>query len=286
MPELPEVETIVRTLAPQLLGRRIELVRVLHEKSLAAGKDLLPRLDGFRIVSVHRRAKLVCLTLRSVRGEELFLFFHLKMTGRLFVYGMQVKADRHTRLLFCLREDAGQGEDGKQTQLFFDDARKFGYCRIMSKQDVAHWDFWNALGLEPLVCLREEFLARCAKRRGRIKALLLDQTFVAGIGNIYADEILFRACIAPQQTLSHLTDVQLNKLWERMREVLQEAIEHCGSSIRDYRDAHGNAGAFQKRFRVYARGGLPCLRCGDILVKSVVAGRGTVHCPTCQVYTC
>ena len=282
MPELPEVETIVRTLAPQLLGRRIEAARVLHEKILVTGKALLSRLKGARIEALHRRAKLVLIALRPAHGGQLFLLFHLKMTGRLFVHGERIEPGKHTRLVFSLMEDAGQGGDGKGTQLFFDDARKFGYCRIMRGKDFAQWDFWNSLGPEPFMCPRETFVARCRERRGKIKALLLDQTFVAGIGNIYADEILFRAGIAPQHAVPRLSPAQFGVLWEQMREVLREAIEHCGSSIRDYRDAHGNAGAFQNSFRVYGRAGRPCCTCGGILEKSVVAGRGTVHCPKCQ----
>ena len=282
MPELPEVETIVRTLAPQLLGRRIESVRVLHEKSLAAGKVLLSRLKGARIESLHRRAKLVLIVLLPAYGGKLCLLFHLKMTGRLFVHRGGVKPRPHTRLVFCLLKDAGQTGDKGGTQLFFDDTRKFGYCRIMRDEDFMNWAFWNSLGPEPLVCSREEFMARCRKRRGKIKALLLDQTFIAGIGNIYADEILFRAGIAPQHAVTRLFSTQLGTLWERIREVLLEAIAQCGSSIRDYRDAHGKAGAFQNSFCVYGRAGQVCVACGNILEKSVVAGRSTVHCPVCQ----
>ena len=280
MPELPEVETIVRTLAPQLLGRRITDVRVLHEKSLASGKDLLPRLQGARIEAARRRAKLVILDLRPARGEKLSLVFHLKMTGRLFVHEARAEAGKHTRLVFRLGEDAGGAGTG--AQVFFDDARKFGYCRLMRDRDFARWDFWNALGPEPLVCAREEFIARFRGRRGKIKALLLDQGCIAGIGNIYADEILFRAGIAPQHAASDLSAARYGALWKQMRAVLREAIAQCGSSIRDYRDAFGNAGAFQNSFRVYGRAGRPCLACGSVLEKSVVAGRSTVHCPKCQ----
>ena len=282
MPELPEVETVVRTLAPHLSGRRIEDARVLHEKSLAAGKALLPRLRGACVQAVRRRAKLVLIELRPARGGPLALLFHLKMTGRLFVHGARTKAGRHTRLVFRLGEVAGAANDTKGALLFFDDARKFGYCCIMRDEDFAHWAFWNSLGPEPLVCSREEFITRCRERRGKIKALLLDQTFIAGIGNIYADEILFRAGIAPQLAAARLSPQRLGALWERMREVLRDAVAQCGSSIRDYRDAHGNAGSFQHNFRVYGRSGQPCLTCGCILERCVVAGRGTVHCPQCQ----
>ena len=282
MPELPEVETIVRTLAPQLSGRRIADARVLHERSLAAGKAFLPRLRGARIEAVHRRAKLVLIDLRPVRGGTLCLLFHLKMTGRLFVHEGRTEARKHTRLFFRLGNDAGRDGDSEGMQLFFDDARKFGYCRIMRDKDFGQWDFWNSLGPEPLVCPRKEFIARCRGRRGKIKALLLDQTVIAGLGNIYADETLFRAGIAPRRAADQLSPAQLGVLWEQMRRVLREAITQCGSSIRDYRDAHGNAGTFQNSFRVYGRAGQPCLTCGSVLERSVVAGRGTAHCPICQ----
>ncbi|MCL1985137.1 MAG: bifunctional DNA-formamidopyrimidine glycosylase/DNA-(apurinic or apyrimidinic site) lyase [Betaproteobacteria bacterium] len=282
MPELPEVETIVRTLAPQLSGRRIESVRVLHEQSLAAGKALLSRLRGAWIESLHRRAKLVLIVLLPMHGGKLYLLFHLKMTGRLFVYREGIEPRSHTRLVFCLQKGAERDSDNGRTQLFFDDMRKFGYCRIMRDEDFAYWDFWNSLGPEPLECSREEFMVRCRERSGKIKALLLDQTFIAGIGNIYADEILFRAGIAPHHAVSRLLPAQLGILWERIREVLLESIAQCGSSIRDYRDAHGNAGSFQNSFRVYGRAGQFCFTCGGVLEKSVVAGRSTVHCPRCQ----
>ncbi|MDR0466897.1 MAG: bifunctional DNA-formamidopyrimidine glycosylase/DNA-(apurinic or apyrimidinic site) lyase [Deltaproteobacteria bacterium] len=282
MPELPEVETIVRTLAPQLLGMRIVDVCVPREKSLAAGKDLLPRLMGARIEAAYRRAKLAIIALRPARGGKLFLLFHLKMTGRLFVYGPQAEAGKHARLIFCLGDAEGGESDGKGARLFFDDARKFGYCRIMRERDFAQWGFWTSLGPEPLDCSREEFISRFRERRGKIKALLLDQTFIAGIGNIYADEILFRAGIAPQQPASRLSSERIGALWKQMRLVLREAIAQCGSSIRDYRDALGNVGAFQNSFRVYGRAGRPCLACGGVLEKSVVAGRSSVHCPQCQ----
>jgi formamidopyrimidine-DNA glycosylase len=223
---------------------------------------------------------LVLMDLRPAHGGKLCLLFHLKMTGRLVVHGSKTEACKHTRLIFRLGDDAGR--DGRDAWLFFDDARKFGYCRIMRDKDFAHWDFWNSLGPEPFICSREEFMARCRGRRGKIKALLLDQAFIAGIGNIYADEILFRAGIAPQHAAAGLSPAQCGALWEQMREVLREAIAQCGSSIRDYRDGRGNAGAFQNSFRVYGRGGQPCTACGSILEKSVVAGRGTVHCPGCQ----
>nr|BAF45151.1 formamidopyrimidine-DNA glycosylase [Nitratidesulfovibrio vulgaris str. 'Miyazaki F'] len=198
---------------------------------------------------------------------------HLKMTGRLFVYGPEVAPNTHTRVVFGL-------DDGNR--LFFDDARKFGYVRALSDADLATWDFWRSLGPEPLEIAAPDFAALFRGRRGRIKALLLDQTVIAGIGNIYADESLFRASIRPDAQAGELSPERLCVLHGHLVDVLRESIAECGSSIRDYRDAHGDAGAFQNRFRVYGRSGQPCVACGRALTTGKVAGRTTVFCERCQ----
>ncbi|MBG3877666.1 formamidopyrimidine-DNA glycosylase [Desulfovibrio oxamicus] len=198
---------------------------------------------------------------------------HLKMTGRLFVYGPEVAPNTHTRVIFGL-------DDGNR--LFFDDARKFGYVRALSEADLATWDFWRSLGPEPLEIAAPDFAALFRGRRGRIKALLLDQTVIAGIGNIYADESLFRASIRPDAQAGELSPDRLRVLHGHLVDVLRESIAECGSSIRDYRDAHGDAGAFQNRFRVYGRSGQPCVACGRTLTTGKVGGRTTVFCERCQ----
>ncbi|EGY24917.1 formamidopyrimidine-DNA glycosylase [Desulfovibrio sp. A2] len=198
---------------------------------------------------------------------------HLKMTGRLFVYGPEVAPNAHTRVVFGL-------DDGNR--LFFDDARKFGYVRALSDADLATWDFWRSLGPEPLEIDAPDFAELFRGRRGRIKALLLDQTVIAGIGNIYADESLFRASIRPDAQAGDLSPARLRVLHGHLVDVLRESIAECGSSIRDYRDAHGDAGAFQNRFRVYGRSGQPCVACGRTLTTGKVAGRTTVYCERCQ----
>jgi len=198
---------------------------------------------------------------------------HLKMTGRLFVYGPEVAPNAHTRVVFGL-------DDGNR--LFFDDARKFGYVRALSHVDLATWDFWRSLGPEPLEIDAPDFAELFRGRRGRIKALLLDQTVIAGIGNIYADESLFRASIRPDAQAGDLSPARLRVLHGHLVDVLRESIAECGSSIRDYRDAHGDAVAFQNRFRVYGRSGQPCVACGRTLTTGKVAGRTTVYCERCQ----
>ncbi|MDR1490759.1 MAG: bifunctional DNA-formamidopyrimidine glycosylase/DNA-(apurinic or apyrimidinic site) lyase [Desulfovibrio sp.] len=275
MPELPEVETIARTLKEQILGRRIDSLEVPGPKVLQAGTDLLPALPGSTVTDIHRRAKLLLMRLSG--KADLILAFHFKMTGRFFVYPANTPATKHTRLILNL--DGGE-------RLFFDDMRTFGYCRIMRPADLAAWTFYAALGPEPLE-LAPEDLAVCLQnafhgRKISVKAALLDQRNVAGIGNIYADEALFQAGIAPQRPASSLNPAQLRALAGALREILLRSIAECGSSIRDYRDAFGRAGAFQNSFSVYGRGGQNCLSCGKTLKSARIAGRGTVYCPLCQ----
>lgn len=297
MPELPEVETIVRTLAPQITGAEVAGVYILLPKTLAAGAEYLPQLAGAVITRVFRRAKLVMVELAPGGGAApLFMAFHLKMTGRFFVHPAGTAPLKHTRLIFDLagacpgRDDAGCPRvrggasvfpDGA-ARLFFDDMRTFGYCRIMRQADFALWPFWEALGPEPLETAPALLARRFQGHNKSIKGVLLDQTVVAGVGNIYADESLFQAGIHPAAKASSLTLPRLTALAEALQAILRLSIEECGSSIRDYRDANGDAGSFQNNFAVYGRKGQPCRRCGDTLIGGTVAGRGTVHCPGCQ----
>lgn len=278
MPELPEVETVARTLAPQVLGRRISAPRILDPKAIQAGRELLPRLEGARIEAVRRRAKLLLIDAACADNEPLSLAFHLKMTGRLFVHPAGTESHKHTRLTFCLQSEP----EDEERLLFFDDVRRFGYCRVMRPEEFAHWSFWAALGPEPLETPPSAIAERLVSRRGRIKALLLNQEVIAGIGNIYADESLYKAGIRPDVQADRLGLPRLTALGNALQEVLRESIRQCGSSIRDYRDAEGNAGAFQNTFMVYGRSGESCRVCGKKLRKCVVAGRTTVFCPGCQ----
>lgn len=279
MPELPEVETVARTLAPQVEGRFIRNPGLLAAKTLQAGEVYWPLLDGARINKVRRRAKLLLLDLTDSRGGELIAAFHLKMTGRLFVHPLDVEPHKHTKITLelCPTPDAAP-----EARLFFDDMRTFGYCRLMRPAELPDWPFWAKLGLEPLTHSPEELAGRIAAKKGRIKNVLLDQTVIAGIGNIYADESLFRAGIRPDAKCEGLDKKRLVPLAAQVQEILREAIAACGSSIRDYRDADGNAGAFQNKFKVYGRGGQTCTVCGHALTSARVAGRGTVYCEKCQ----
>ncbi len=308
MPELPEVETVARTLAPSVVGRCIAGVQVLWPNSMQGATEYLApgphSLVGRRIVAVSRRAKVLLLHLEAPGGAPgspgaptpqapHLLAFHLKMSGQVMVYAADAPARKHTRLIFDLgEEDNGEAAARHQQtpagRLFFDDTRKFGYCRILTPATLKDWPFWQNLGPEPLEidaqAFRQCFIdARGRVRGGKIKALLLDQSVIAGIGNIYADEALFRAGIAPGAPATALAAQDFLRLHHAVQEVLLESIAACGSSIRDYRDANGNVGAFQNTFRVYGRKGEACVNCAAPLLQTRIAGRTTTFCPRCQV---
>lgn len=277
MPELPEVETIARTLAPCLEGRAVVGITVLNKGTWQGG--LAPEAvcaEGPRpVAGTGRRGKVLLVRLAPSAAPDgvTALAFHLKMTGRLFVHPADAEPGPHTRVVFDL-------DDGQR--LFFDDARKFGYARAVNPAELAAWPFWRKLGPEPLEVDEATFIRLFAGRSAAIKVLLLDQAVIAGIGNIYADESLFRAGIRPSVPGGRLRADKLAVLRRALVEVLEESIMACGSSIRDYRTARGDAGSFQNAFRVYGRGGKACVNCGRTLKRDTIAGRTTVYCPHCQ----
>jgi len=270
MPELPEVETIVRGLAPELEGVSISSLRLLYPKAVPEDRAALKReVPGRTITGVQRRGKLLLIEL----SPPLYLAFHLKMTGRLILAEKHAAPDKHTRIVFQL---------ANKKKLFFKDMRKFGYCRAFSPKGLGEWEFYSTLGPEPLEIGTDEFVGLFSGRRAKIKGLLLNQRLIAGIGNIYADEALFRARIRPDLAASDLDRQRLIQLYRSSREVLSEAIAESGSSIRDYRDPFGRPGGFQDNFQVYGKSGQPCPVCGTILSKLKVAGRTSTWCKDCQ----
>lgn len=308
MPELPEVETVARTLRPLVKGCRISAAELLRASSLHPLSLPLQCLVGRRLADVGRRGKLLLLSFadeiaafahhdpggkhaESTTGPAslqastqtrfcaapLLLAIHLRMTGRLMTYLPGTPAGPHTRCIFDLR-----AADGSARRLFFDDTRAFGLVLAATPDILAAWDFWRELGPEPLELAEHGFKTCLAGRDAALKAVLLDQKAIAGIGNIYADESLFDAGLDPRRKASGLSAAERRRLLASLQKVLRDSIAQCGSSIRDYRDANGNVGAFQNSFAVYGRGGEPCKRCGRSLQKIRVAGRATVHCPHCQ----
>ncbi len=286
MPELPEVETVVRTLRPQVLNARILGVELLRPSIVLPESLPLESLCGCRISAVDRRGKLILLRMLAESGRDGgperpdLLVVHLRMTGRLMPHPAGTPPHAHTRCLFHL-----EGPQGSSV-LFFDDVRAFGVLFAATDALLAAWPFWQELGPEPLAvppdALARQLAPRFAGRRGAVKSLLLDQGVLAGIGNIYADEALFGAGIDPRRAAQTLDDQALLRLCRALQEVLRLSIAQCGSSIRDYRDANGNVGAFQNSFAVYGRGEESCHTCGRPLEKARIAGRATVFCPHCQ----
>jgi formamidopyrimidine-DNA glycosylase len=276
MPELPEVETIARGLAPGLVGRTVLDARFLCPTVLAdcPSPDVF-RADvaGRRIDAVRRRAKLLVLDLSPAPGgaQAAHLAVHLKMTGRLWIAQAAAEPPRHVRFQLFL-------DDGNA--LFFQDQRRFGTCRLTA--DLSSWPFFAALGPEPLETAPKALAARLGKKTARIKALLLDQTVVAGVGNIYADESLFAAGIRPDARACDISAARRTKLFAALQRILARAIAAGGSTIRDYRTPEGLEGGFQNDFSVYGRGGQPCPRCGLPLSVAKVAGRTSTYCPGCQ----
>ncbi len=259
MSELPEVETVVRSLAPHLVGRRI-VGASFTSKFVTPGdrKKLAARVAGRTIVKIERRGKFILMTL-----DQGMLVVHLGMTGKLLIG--DAEPGEHTYGLF----DLDQGV------LRYEDPRQFGRIEWNPKRILK-------LGPEPLEVGLEEFSRELRARKSRVKPLLLNQQFLAGVGNIYADEALFAAEIHPLAIASRLSIARAARLHQAIREILTLAIEHRGSSISDYVDAAGERGWFQVLHNVYGREGEPCPRCGTPIKKMVVGGRGTHFCPTCQ----
>lgn len=286
MPELPEVETVARTLAPQVQGCIIEGSHLLRPSSLHQLSLPLARLRGRHIAGTGRRGKLLLLHLaplqvetgsRAARSVPQCIAIHLRMTGRVMTRPGDTRPGKHTRCFWDLR-----APNNTVRRLFFDDVRAFGHIMVASPAVLQVWDFWRELGPEPLDLSPQLFIDILATRGASIKAVLLDQKVIAGIGNIYADESLFRAGIDPRRKASTLKGPEAIRLLLALQDVLRLSIAQCGSSIRDYRDANGDVGAFQNSFVVYGRAGEVCLCCSRILQKARVAGRATVFCPHCQ----
>ena len=270
MPELPEVETIRRQLAPAVEGRRLESIRVLDPRwsDPAPPEAIADALNGRRIERLGRRGKYLVMSFE----DDVHLVMHLRMTGNILLTD---KEPKHTRVRMKL-------DDG-QTVLFVDQ-RRFGTGDVLLGSDALAEYFASRLGVEPL---SPDFTAQALRdqargRRQPVKAFLLNQERIAGVGNIYADEALFRAKIHPLKPVGELRRPQIEALRDAVVASLNEGIDAKGASIDDYRHVDGAEGTFQDRFLVHLRKGEPCVRCGTPIEKMRAAGRGTYICPRCQ----
>ena len=276
MPELPEVESVRRRLAPVLEGRVFEHVRITDPR-LTRPLDpfeVARELDGERVALVDRRGKYLIVRFESGRA----LLVHLRMTGSFLAStdGTPLPEDTHRRAVVTL-------DDG--SDVAYRDVRRFGTWLLLEPDEVdAYVD--ARVGREPLAtAYRAKHLAeRLAGRRAPVKAAILDQRTVAGVGNIYADEALWRAQVHPLTPANELTADEVKAVHKGIRASLQAGVRRQGSTLRDYQLPDGSSGSAQDRFKVYGRGGLPCERCGTPIDKIRVAGRGTWYCPNCQAY--
>jgi formamidopyrimidine-DNA glycosylase len=274
MPELPEVETVVRDLRPLLTGRRVGSVEVIGEE---LRHPWLPEWDGHlvgrRITDIHRHGKWITVDLQRGYLDLPRLVFHLGMTGQLTVVSAREPLASHTHLVFGL-------ERGTR-QLRFRDIRRFGSAQLFDVDSYFRY-FEGKLGADALVMPASYFRERLAAAKRPLKAILLDQRIVAGVGNIYADEALFQAELHPARLGRDLSGAEADRLKRAIVTVLNRAITKRGSSIRDYLDGRGEKGQYQAEFRVYGRTGAPCPRCGSAIQRVRLAGRSTHFCPRCQ----
>jgi len=287
VPELPEVETVRRGLQGLIVGRKISAVEHDTPKSFPnATADVRTFLIGASITAVRRRAKVLLIDLST----DYTLVIHLKMTGQMVFRGESVFGaghpndsligdlpDRSTRVTLTF---------GDGSHLYFNDQRKFGWMKLLPTLEVPNIDFMKKVGPEPLDAdfTALEFSERFKRRaKTSIKAALLDQTVVAGVGNIYADESLWGAKIHPKRLVNTITPVEFELLYTELRAVMNLAIEKGGSTDKNYVNAEGKRGSYMDFARVFRREGKPCPRCGTTIIKFKAAGRGTHICPHCQV---
>jgi len=282
MPELPEVETIVRDLNRGLKNKKITGIKSLDHKVFQLSGEEAKSVIGKKIKAVKRRAKMIIIDL-----GEFSLIIHLKMTGQL-VYKIKTKVivgghpiasqdkklpNKFSRVIF---------EFNDRSALYFNDVRRFGWIKLAARDKFI--EFNSRLGVEPLSSdfTLEYFNKFLSHYKTSIKQALLDQKYISGIGNIYADESLFSARLKPFRKIKTLSALETKKLWRAIPKILKYAIKHRGTSFNDYVDAQGEAGNFIKHLKVYGRAGEKCKNCGGAIKKMKLGGRGTHWCDRCQ----
>lgn len=287
MPELPEVETIIRGLEKKILGKIISKVESSRPRIFSGDPEVLKDRE---ILNIKRRAKMIIFNL----SDNLSLLIHLKMTGQLVfdekkgkqknrIVGGHPSADwmselpnKHTHVIFYFKD---------KSVLYYNDMMRFGFVRIYPTDMLDKTKELSKLGPEPfLATLSPDYLMKVAEKhpKTKIKQIIMDQSNISGIGNIYADEILFCARISPLRLAGNVKKKEWKKLIECVRTILETAIKHGGSTIRDFLNAEGKKGKMQNYFKVYQRTGKECVECGGEIVRIKIVGRGTHYCPTCQ----
>jgi formamidopyrimidine-DNA glycosylase len=284
MPELPEVETIKNDLSKMIVGQTVKKVNIFLEKSIRnKPSEFIGALEDKKILRLDRMAKIIIMDLDS--GQK--ILFHLKMTGQLVYCSknnilagghsgkqkIQCAAGRHTRLEIVFSDSS---------KLFFNDLRIFGYVKLSSAVEISK--IKQGFGPEPLEeNFNFDYLSeKLARSQAPVKAILLNQKIIAGIGNIYADEILFASNVLPHRKAKTLNSVEVKKIVDNSIIILNKAIKHRGTTFNNYIDASGKQGGYLKLLKIYGRQGKDCLKCGGIVKKTKTAGRGTHYCEKCQ----
>lgn len=265
MPELPEVETIRRQLAEQILSAELVGIEVRHPRCFAG----VTQVGGEKIVAVERVGKYLFIHFESGRG----LAIHLKMTGRLIIDVELYETMPHTRVIVHLA-------DGRK--IYYWDTRMFGYVKVMERVGEEVERVKAKMGKDPWEITETELMRKLKKTKRAVKEVILDQSLLAGVGNIYANDGLWEAGIDPRRKASSLRQTEVKKLLTSLRKVMERGLSTGGASDNSYVNALGEKGSYQKEFRVYGRTNEPCYRCGQKLKRVVVGGRGTWVCEECQ----
>lgn len=271
MPELPEVESIVNGLRKVLIGQQIGKLHLLETRIIRSPlKDFKEQLPGCFFRDVQRKGKMILISFLP----HLQLLIHLKMTGQLLLVSRPLPVMKHTHLIVKLFP--------RGDYLIYRDIRRFGFFFLGSTEAIIALTCLKNLGSDALTVTWVDFLRIFNKLKGKVKSRLLDQRFLAGIGNIYADEILFRAEIHPEQQIEDLGMDERKRIYDSMQLILKRAVNNGGSSIRDYLNSDGQPGQFQRFHNVYGREGQPCKRCAQPIQRIKLASRSSYFCPQCQ----
>ncbi|HET7212911.1 MAG TPA: bifunctional DNA-formamidopyrimidine glycosylase/DNA-(apurinic or apyrimidinic site) lyase [Terriglobia bacterium] len=274
MPELPEVETVLRGLRKRALGRQIVEVEVLHPGIIAGDvEDFIQGVEGMTVVAVQRKGKVLAVEMAGANHPDPnYLILRLGMTGQVTIQPIDVPLESHTHIRMAF--------EGRKLELRFRDVRRFGRLRCLKREEFDA--LFASLGPDAQQATEEEFLRAMSGRRGAIKSWLLNQQGVSGLGNIYADEALFEAGIHPLAQPAHVSSVSARRLYRAVQKVLKRAVNLQGTTFRDYIDIEGRPGNFHQHLRVYQKTGGPCPRCQTSIRRIIIAGRSSHFCPRCQ----
>jgi formamidopyrimidine-DNA glycosylase len=268
MPELPEVETIVRDMNDEISGAQIKNIDF---KTLSVWRGKIPTRKssaGVKIIEFQRLGKHILIHLSNRHT----LIIHLKMTGRLTLHKSGLKPSKHTHLIIEFDE----------RELHYNDIRRFGFIDYLKTSEIMNAEYIARLGPDALAISKDEFIKAVKSKNRPIKAALLDQAVISGIGNIYSDEALFQARIRPSRRASNISKTRLTTLGRNIKIVLKKAIDARGSSVSDFVDGSGRRGTYQNHHKVYGRAGESCFSCGTEIKRRIIAARSSHYCPRCQ----